>query len=125
MVSEASVQQELRLEAERRSCPLLRNNSGAATDKTGRLVRYGLGNESAAVNKVFKSSDLIGIHPMRVTPDMVGQTVGVFFAVECKPPGWRRTPGDQRATAQQNFGDWVTRHGGIFRFATSVKDVWS
>ena len=115
------VQQLIRLESSTRGTPLLRNNSGACQDQTGRMIRYGLGNDSAKLNAVFKSSDLIGIWPVKVTPEMVGQTLGVFFAVEVKAPGWRM---DKRAEAQQAFGDWVRRHGGIFTFASDPSEVW-
>ena len=123
-MSELDVQQQIRLESGRRGTPLLRNNSGASFDKNGRLIRFGLGNDSDKINKVFKSSDLIGIWPVVVTPDMVGKTLGVFFAVEVKAPGWKLRAGDERAQAQKNFGEWVKRHGGHFVFATDVADVW-
>lgn len=124
-MSEMALQQRLRVMAAQHGTPLLRNNSGACRDDTGRMIRYGLGNDSERINKVFKSSDLIGIWPLVVTPEMVGRTLGVFFAVEVKAPGWKMTPGDERAKAQQNFGDWVRNNGGIFTFATSEKDVWN
>ena len=123
-MTEIDVQQAIRLEAGRRGTPLLRNNSGASFDKNGRLIRYGLGNDSDKINAVFKSSDLIGIYPVTITPEMVGRTVGVFFAVEVKAPGWKFRDSDKRVVAQKNFGDWVTRHGGLFRFATDVREVW-
>ena len=125
MTSESEVQQQIRLEAARRGTPLLRNNSGACRDDTGRMIRYGLGNDSARLNKEFKSSDLIGIWPRLITQEMVGQTIGQFFAVEVKPPGWKQRPGDARAAAQLNFGRWAADHGGIFTFATGIDEVWS
>ena len=124
MSSEMATQQRIRLLAAQHGTPLLRNNSGASTDDKGRLIRYGLGNDSSKINKHFKSSDLIGIWPIVVTPEMVGQTLGVFFAVEVKAPGWKFRDSDARAVAQRNFGDWVQRHGGIFTFATSEADIW-
>lgn len=123
-MSEIQQQQLIRLEAGKRGTPLLRNNSGASFDQNGRLIRYGLGNDSEKINKVFKSSDLIGIWPVTVTPDMVGRTLGLFFAVEVKAPGWKFRESDDRAVAQKAFGDWVIRHGGVFRFATGPGDVW-
>ena len=123
-MSEAATQQKIMLAASKFGTPLLRNNSGACYDETGRLIRYGLGNISKKINDVFKSSDLIGIYPVRVTPEMVGSTHGLFFAVECKPDGWTFRESDKRAVAQRNFGQWVQHNGGIFRFATSVGDVW-
>lgn len=118
--SETNIQQQIRIASYQHHCPLLRNNSGACRDDTGRLIRYGLGNDSAKINAVFKSSDLIGIRRVTITPEMVGQIVGLFWAVEVKKPGWSM---DKRARAQQNFGDWVQTHGGLFQFATGVGDV--
>jgi hypothetical protein len=63
---------------------LWRNNSGAFVDKAGRWVRYGLGNISTAANKMYKSADYIGIRPVLITQDMVGQTIGQFVSVEYK-----------------------------------------
>lgn len=122
MPSEAEIQQEIRLESWRRGTPLLRNNSGATLDATGRMIRYGLGNDSSKINKRFKSSDLIGIWPVIVTQAMVGEKHGLFFAVEVKTPGASRN--DERARAQGAFGDWVKSHGGVFTFASDTKEVW-
>ena len=121
MVSETEIQQQIRLESGRRGTPLLRNNSGATFDQSGRMIRFGLGNDSAKINKVFKSSDLIGIWPRLITTDMVGQTIGQFFAVEVKRPGYAR---DERFKAQENFAEWVRRHGGLAYIATSPTEVW-
>ena len=122
-MSEASAQSMIRLAAPSHGWALLRNNSGAATDANGRTVRYGLGNDSAKINAVFKSADLIGIRRVVITPNMVGQVIGQFAAVEVKAPGWRLTPGDKRAQAQAKFGEWVTTRGGVFVFATGPDDV--
>lgn len=124
-MNEASVQQRIRLEAARRNTPLLRNNNGACYDDTGRLIRYGLGNDSKKINDDFKSSDLIGIWPVVVTPQMVGNVHGLFFAVECKPTGWKFRESDKRAVAQKAFGDWVLARGGHFTFATKPEEVWT
>lgn len=35
--------------------------------------------------------DRVGCVPITITPDMVGRTIGVFVAVECKAPGKLRT----------------------------------
>jgi hypothetical protein len=65
---------------------------------------------------VFKSSDYIGITTITVTPDMVGQRLGVFTALEFKKPAWKLTPGDKRGQAQAAFGQVVIGAGGIFSF---------
>ena len=82
--SETVVQQQARLKLARIGSQMWRNNVGACVDDAGRLVRYGLANESSQMNRCIKSSDLIGITPVVVTPDMVGKTIGVFTALECK-----------------------------------------
>lgn len=95
---------------------LLRNNSGVAreVDDHGavRHVRYGLGNDSAQLNAIFKSSDGIGIAPG-----------GRFLAVEAKPKGWKLQPGDKRAQAQNNFIQHIRKLGGVACFATDPEDV--
>lgn len=112
----------IRLDAAYLGVDLWRNNSGAFQDETGRWVRYGLCNESAAQSKIVKSSDLIGITPVTITPDMVGQVIGVFTAIETKPTGWHLIPSDDRGLAQQKFHDIVKKAGGFAGFATCVKD---
>lgn len=104
--SEAAVQQAVRLEATRAGCRLWRNNVGAGTLEDGSWLRWGLANDSPGVNKVLKSSDLIGI-----------RHDGVFMAREVKPAGWRYS-GTEREVAQLNFIKLVTRLGGDACFAT-------
>lgn len=121
--SEGATQALCRLEAPKRGAWLGRNNSGAGdmVDRHGNLshVRWGLGNDSSKLNKVSKSSDLIGITPVRSTH--VGQMFGVLTAVECKHPGWTK-PENERDRAQENFHKMVRRLGGIGIFAASVDD---
>ena len=123
MSSEAVVQQQVRLAMARLGAQTWRNNSGACTDDTGRLVRYGLGNDSAALNAAIKSADLIGITPVTVQPHHVGRTVGVFTALEVKRPGWHLTPGDKRGQAQKRFLDIVAGVGGMAGFVTDPADL--
>ena len=115
--SEAAVQQLVRLEASRLGMRLFRNNVGACKDDTGRVIRYGLCNDSAQMNKAVKSSDLIGIRPVIITPDMMGHTIGQFVAREVKRPGWSYR-GTDREVAQQAFGQLVLKLGGDFKFCT-------
>lgn len=110
--SEKKVQAEMQLQAARDGNKwLLRNNSGAFEDDTGRQVRFGLGNTSAKFNKAMKSADLVGVESIVITADMVGQTVGRFFAVECKEEGWQ-FKGTERETAQHKFLAKVNEMGG-------------
>lgn len=121
ITTEAPAQQEIRIEAGRLNAPLWRNNSGAFYDGM-RQVRYGLGNESKALNDVWKSSDLIGPTPILITPSMVGHFVAVFTAIEVKPPDWHIVPSDHRAAAQSVFHDMVRQRGGFAGFARSVEE---
>lgn len=111
--SEQHVQGRLRLDAAARGIRLWRNNAGAVTDDTGRVVRYGLGNDSEKLNRVFKSSDLIGI----TTIEHAGRRFGVFTAYEVKAPGWRGVRTD-RERAQAAFLAVVNAAGGIGKFST-------
>jgi len=118
---EDEVQSRIRLEAPKEGVVLFRNNSGVFKEPgSGRPVRFGLGNESKKMNEKFKSSDLIGITSVVVTPEMVGQTIGVFTAVEAKREGWTFSLNDVRAVAQRAFIDFVLSKGGYAGFANSV-----
>ena len=127
MKDESHVQQEVQIEAMKNGCTLMRNNSGSLIDTEGRPVRFGLGNISAKHNENSKSSDLIGITKIVITPDMVGKTVGVFTAVEVKKEGWKESKKfDKREQAQSNFITWVKSLGGFAGFcsdADRVKDI--
>lgn len=121
---EDEVQSELRLKIAREGrTTVFRNNSGATQDKTGRVIRYGLANDSARVNEVLKSHDLIGWTRTVITPDMVGKTVAVFTSIECKREGWKSDPKDKRETAQRTWADAVNGNGGIARFISDA-DQW-
>jgi hypothetical protein len=117
MSSEARAQSEVRLEAVEHGVTLFRNNVGVLRDERGRPVRYGLANDSAQLNAVLKSSDLIGFRRVVITPEMVGRTVAVFTARECKASDWTYK-GTEREVAQQRFLDIVNQAGGDAAFAT-------
>lgn len=104
--SEAALVAEVRLEAAQRGYHLWRNNSGAGYMKDGRFLRWGLCNDSAHVNSIVKSSDLIGIGPK-----------GQFVAREVKHGGWKYS-GTPRERAQKAFIDLVNRKGGDACFVT-------
>lgn len=84
-----------------------RNNTGSYRTPEGRFIRYGH----------VGSSDILGITPVVVTPEMVGQTLGVFTAVECK------TETGRQSKAQQTFQAMVTRNGGVYIVARSPEDL--
>lgn len=120
-MKESATASHVRLDAAQQNVLLWRNNTGAFKDETGRVVRYGLCNESAQLSKNVKSSDYIGITPVLITPEMVGRVIGVFTAVETKPSGWKLLPSDERGLAQKNFHDIVKNAGGFAGFASTVQ----
>lgn len=69
--SEGGVSKRVRLEESRQGNVLWRNNVGACEDAHGNFIRYGLANESKQMNERVKSSDLIGIRRVTITPEMV------------------------------------------------------
>lgn len=119
--SEAAVSNQVRLESSRRGGIMWRNNSGAVTTDDGRHIRFGLGNDSKKLNKHFKSSDLIGINPIYITPSHVGHVVGQFMAIENKHGSWKYKATD-REVAQWKYLQLVKRYGGIGIFTRSVED---
>lgn len=122
IMRESAVASHIRLDAAQCGVEMWRNNNGAYEDLTGRWIRYGLCNDSALLSEKIKSSDLIGIRPVLITPDMIGQVVGVFTAIETKPSGWRMIPSDKRGIAQKAFHDIVTLAGGFAGFARTVEE---
>jgi len=114
--SETTTQADLRLVAPYYNSHLWRNNSGVAVNEEGRHIRYGLANDSKRINKYFKSSDLIGIAPVKITQNHVGKTMGIFTAIEVKGPKFTK-PSSQREHAQAEFLSVVQTAGGIGIFA--------
>lgn len=115
--NEAAVQQAVRLEASQIGMRLFRNNVGACKDETGRVIRYGLINDSAQMNKRLKSPDLVGIKPVLITESHVGLIIGQFVGREIKKPGWVYA-GTDREVAQLACGQLLTRFGADWKFCT-------
>jgi len=63
------------------------------------------------------SSDLIGLTPVKITPDHVGRQLAVFTAVEVKNKRGRVTP------EQARFLEFVTQQGGLAGVARSDDDA--
>ncbi len=116
--SEAAVQNKVRLEVSRVGGRIWRNNVGAAYTDEGSFIRYGLANDSQQMNRLIKSSDLIGIRPVKIEPYHVGQILGVFLCREVKPGNWTYT-GTDREEAQLKFLELVASLGGDAAFANS------
>ena len=88
---------------------LWRNNRGQVLLPNGGRITYGVGPAGA--------SDFIGYRSLVVTPDMVGQRLAVFCAVETKAPGKALTP------AQEQFIERVRAAGGRAGVAHSADDA--
>ena len=95
--TEAGLIKRIQVAATRAGARLFRNQVGTYRLRDGRVLSSGL---------CTGSSDLVGWVPVEVTPDMVGQRVAVFVAVEAKA--------DQTRTTQQQraFIDKVRSDGG-------------
>lgn len=126
---ESSVAQRVQDAAAYLNINLMRNNVGAgtfvdpATGKTSHL-RWGLMNESAKQNKIIKSSDYIGITPVKCFVDGMGLvTLGVFTAIETKASDWKFDQSDEHSVAQDAFHRIVRHYGGFAGFATGPDDV--
>jgi hypothetical protein len=117
--SEAAVQTRVRLEASKKGGRLWRNNVGAYDERypPSPGTRWGLANETKQMNKMIKSSDLIGIKPILITAEHVGQVIGQFVAREVKRGGWRygATEAEQ---AQLTFLELAFALGADAAFAT-------
>lgn len=121
--AESYVQSLVRLAAPAAGLVLWRNNVGALQDKAGRVVRYGLANDSKQLNETIKSGDLIGWQTVTITADMVGQRFARFVSIECKEVGWefgragRETEQGEREWAQHRWAQMVTAAGGVACFS--------
>lgn len=126
MTPEGRASQEVRKRASDWKARLLRNNSGVLNDKLGRPVRFGLGNESPKINKIYKTGDYVGWFPVTITPEMVGKTVAVFANLEVKALGFivksDYNP-KSREYAQNNFNKLVIANGGIAGFVYDWQSV--
>lgn len=107
-MSEQRIQQEIRLACSRGPIRLWRNNVGRLLDQQGRMVTFGLCPGSA---------DLVGFRTVTITPEMVGQQVAVFAAVEVKTTTGRATP------QQTAWLEHVSAAGGLAGIARSVEEA--
>lgn len=104
--NERIVSDRVRLVWAQRGAAIWRNNVGATLTATKQMIRYGLANDSHAMNQHIKSSDLIGIKPN-----------GQFLARECKASNWKYQ-GTEREQAQLRFITLVVSLGGDAKFTT-------
>lgn len=118
-----------------READFMRRCMKRATDLSARLFRHNVGqawtgdvtkNRDGSITihnpRPFKSgvpgmSDLIGWTPVKVTADMVGQTVAVYTAVETK------TGRGRASDVQKNFIAAVVKSGGLAGIARTDCDL--
>jgi hypothetical protein len=123
--SESSVQQQIRFDAAQQGGVFWRNNVGATPTRCinpkcnakAPPVRYGLCNDSPALNAKVKSADLIGIVPRLITQAMVGGVIGQFASIEVKKQGWKFT-GRGREAGQAAWATLILGKGGFATFST-------
>lgn len=120
---ESAVQQRVRLAMAQAGGLPMRNNVGAAEDKSGRIIRYGLMNESVQQNRQHKSSDIVGPVPILIQPHHVGRVMGVLSVFECKHSDWKWSAADERAAAQWRFIQLMQSVGCIGGFVTDAGQV--
>lgn len=68
------------------------------------------------------SGDLIGIQRVTITPDMVGQTVGIFVSMECKTATGRVRP--EQANWANVLRDFGARAGVVRSVADAEAVLW-
>ena len=124
MITEAHAQSVVRLQGAALGWQLWRNNVGVAQTADGRPVRYGLANDSHALNERLKSSDLFGWRSLLIQPEHVGLVVAQVVSPECKRAGWTSdhalTP---RETAQAAWCDLIRAAGGLAGFTTGEQPL--
>ena len=108
--SERSIQRSIQFNLNKQpGVRVFKNDVGMATLNNGSKIRYGLRPGS---------SDLIGWTSREVTPEMVGNMVAVFTAVEVKKPGARGASDNQKTFIRN-----VREAGGIAGIARSVDEA--
>ena len=105
---EHEIQQRIRLACGRGAVRLWRNNTGALVDQQGRFVRFGL---------CKGSSDLIGLRSLEITPELVGQRLARFVALEVK------TDQGVLSREQRAFLRLVQQLGGVGAVCRSVEEA--
>lgn len=123
--NEAYVQSTVRLAAPAAGYLLGRNNRGALPNEQGVPIRFGWLNDTAQLDKVCKTGDLLGLQSgwFRDYETLEPVKVGVFAMAECKKAGWVFNPNDKRESAQLRAINMVNTAGGIACFTTGALPV--
>lgn len=107
---ETNISNEIMLATSKLGVVLFKNVRGLFNSLDGlRKVKAGLLAEG--------SGDLIGYTPVKITPEMVGQTIAVFTSIETK------TLTGQAFQKQKDWRDRVNQRGGKAGIARSVDDA--
>jgi len=107
-VRDSAISDRVLLELTAQDFLLWRNPVGAGRMDSGQYVKYGVCNPGG--------SDLIGLRSVTITPDMVGQRVAIFAAIESKSKNYRVSP------PQRIFLNAISRAGGIAQIAKEQLD---
>jgi hypothetical protein len=109
--SEAYVQSQVRLEGAKLGVKLYRNNVGAGKLENGSFIRWGLCNDTPALNARVKSGDLVGWRPVVITAEMVGSRIAQFVSREVKRSDWK-PDNSPELRAQLAWATLVNADGG-------------
>lgn len=120
MQKESNIQKSILLAVGNTGCRLFRINAGQGW--TGDVAHNPDGSITIQNPRPLKAaikgfSDLAGFTPVLITPEMVGRTLAVFTAIECKSP--KGKPTDE----QENFLNYIRSQGGKAGIARSPEDA--
>ena len=118
-MTEKDIEKLIILSAQKAGSTVFKNNVGTCEKidpHTGKkyFIRFGL---------CEGSSDLIGITPIEIKPDMVGKRIGLFTAIEVKKDV-KKSYNKHRMETQKAFIDFVNTNGGIAFKADDPKEVF-
>ena len=104
---ETKIQNRIMMDMSKKGYLVWRNQVGLFKTMDGRTVNIG----------IKGSSDLMAVKPTVITPDMVGQTVAVFVAVEVK------TATGRQSEPQKKWQKAVEKLGVKYILARSENDI--
>lgn len=108
--AETNIMNAIMLRLSQLGCMIMRNNTGKfrSLNDPNRIVSVGM----------VGSADIIGVQPVTITADMVGQTIGQAIAIEVK------TDKGRQSDAQKKWQAAWEKHGGLYVLARSPDDVY-
>ena len=104
---ETKIQNKIMMDMSKKGYLVWRNQVGLFKTMDGRTVNIG----------IKGSSDLMAVKPTVITPDMVGQTLAVFVAVEVK------TATGRQSEPQKKWQKAVEKLGVKYILARSENDI--